>query len=64
MNRCRSTIRIAFFLAATFCFCVIASGQKVRYNFVQGTDFSKYKTYKWVRVEMPNIRIRSWMNRS
>src|SRR4029078_9373465 len=24
--------------------------QEVHYNFAQGTDFSKYKTYKWVRV--------------
>ena len=51
MNPHRSTLQIAFFLAATFCLCGIGSAQKVRYNFVQGTDFSKYKTYKWVRVE-------------
>ncbi len=25
--------------------------QKVRYNFLPGTDFSRFKTYKWVRVE-------------
>jgi len=25
--------------------------QKVTYNFMPGTDFSKYKTYQWVRVE-------------
>jgi len=25
--------------------------QKVRYNFLPGTDFSRYRTYKWVRVE-------------
>ncbi len=34
-----------------------ASAQDVKYNFVAGTDFSKYKTYKWVRVpqaEYPN----------
>ena len=30
--------------------CVSASAQDVRYNFLAGTDFSKYKTYKWVRV--------------
>jgi len=24
--------------------------QDVRYNFAQGTDFSKYKTYKWVKI--------------
>ena len=25
--------------------------QKIKYNYVRGTDFSKYQTYKWVRVE-------------
>ena len=24
--------------------------QDIKYNFVAGTDFSKYKTYKWVRI--------------
>ena len=34
-----------------------AIAQDVKYNFMAGTDFSKYKTYKWVRVpkaEYPN----------
>jgi hypothetical protein len=30
--------------------CVSANAQKVTYNFMPGTDFTKYKTYKWVRV--------------
>lgn len=30
--------------------CVSAAAQDVRYNYIQGTDFTKYKTYKWVRV--------------
>jgi hypothetical protein len=37
--------------------CASASAQDVKYNFVAGTDFSKYKTYKWVRipkVDYPN----------
>jgi hypothetical protein len=25
--------------------------QEVRYNFAQGEDFSKYKTYKWVDLK-------------
>lgn len=36
---------------------VSASAQDVKYNFLPGTDFAKYKTYKWVRipkVEYPN----------
>lgn len=28
-----------------------ASAQDVRYNFVPGTDFAKYKTYKWVKIQ-------------
>ena len=34
--------------------CVSASAQDIRYNFMPGTDFMKYKTYKWVRV--PNAQ--------
>ncbi len=30
--------------------CVSASAQDIRYNFLPGTDFTKYKTYKWARV--------------
>jgi hypothetical protein len=28
-----------------------AMAQDVRYNFAEGEDFSKYKTYKWVEVK-------------
>ena len=31
-----------------------AAAQDIRYNYLQGTDFSKYKTYKWVRI--PNVQ--------
>ena len=36
--------------------CCVSSAvaQDVRYNFLPGTDFSKYKTYKWVKV--PNAQ--------
>jgi len=37
--------------------CVCASAQDIKYNFLPGTDFAKYKTYKWVRIpkaEYPN----------
>ncbi|MCM3873111.1 MAG: DUF4136 domain-containing protein [Pyrinomonadaceae bacterium] len=40
--------------AVLLLWCVPASAQDVKYNFVAGTDFSKYKTYKWVRV--PNAQ--------
>jgi len=29
----------------------VASGQDVRYNFDKNTDFSKFKTYKWVTLK-------------
>lgn len=37
--------------------CVSATAQDIKFNFMPGTDFSKYRTYKWVRVpkaEYPN----------
>lgn len=36
-----------------FC-CAQGLAQDVRYNYAPGTDFSKYKTYKWVQV--PDIK--------
>ncbi|MGB7924567.1 MAG: DUF4136 domain-containing protein [Pyrinomonadaceae bacterium] len=30
--------------------CAYAAAQDVRYNYLQGTDFSKHRTYKWVQV--------------
>jgi Domain of unknown function (DUF4136) len=29
---------------------LVVSAQEVRYNFMPGTDFSKYHTYKWVDI--------------
>lgn len=31
--------------------CHVALAQDVRYNFMPGTDFSKYHTYKWVTID-------------
>jgi hypothetical protein len=28
-----------------------AYAQKIKYNYLQGTNFAQYKTYKWVKVE-------------
>jgi hypothetical protein len=47
-----------FNLVAPCClvlFCLVtAAAQDIRYNYLRGTDFSKFKTYKWVRV--PNAQ--------
>jgi hypothetical protein len=37
------------FGALLFC-SVIAQAQDVRYNFVPGTNFAQYKTYKWIDI--------------
>jgi hypothetical protein len=47
--------RIAFQMIAGLCAIMFACtaltvAQDVRYNHLPGTDFSKYKTYKWVEV--------------
>ena len=44
-------LRISVVLVATFLASVAAKGQDVKYNFMPGTDFSKYHTYKWVAIE-------------
>src|SRR5215467_13616650 len=31
--------------------CVSTLAQDVRYNFMPGTDFSKFRTYKWVNLK-------------
>jgi len=33
------------------CVCGTASGQDVRSNYMPGTNFAKYHTYKWVTIE-------------
>lgn len=35
---------------ASFCVSVLALGQDVHYNFMPGTNFAKYHTYKWVTI--------------
>jgi hypothetical protein len=42
---------IAITAAVLLLWCVTASAQDIKYNFAPGTDFAKYKTYKWVRVK-------------
>ena len=46
-----ASLRLSMTLAAALMASVAASGQEVRTNYMPGTDFSKYHTYKWVAVE-------------
>ena len=54
MNRRSRTLRIAMAgVVLLGCFSW-AAAQDIKYNFLPGTDFSKYKTYRWVKV--PNVQ--------
>jgi len=47
LNAQRWAVVIGFFLLG----CGVALAQDIKTNYVPGTDFSKYKTYKWVNIE-------------
>jgi hypothetical protein len=42
---------LPFFLGLLLLTVGTALGQDVRYNFDKGTDFSKFKTYKWITLK-------------
>ena len=41
--------------ALALCAAGSAVAQDVTYNAMPGTDFSKYKTYKWVTIDGPLV---------
>ena len=47
--------RLQWAIAALFCFTLAAVAQDVTYNFDQSADFSKFRTYKWVRIGEGNM---------
>ena len=49
--RCIRFLSPALILTLLLFTASAVSGQDVRYNFMPGTDFSKYHTYKWVGIE-------------
>ncbi len=52
VGRCGNLFRLV--LAGTLLWWLVAgtvAAQDVRYNFMPGTDFSKYHTYRWVSIE-------------
>src|SRR5688572_22155832 len=50
----RTALRLTLSVSLLLVWVVGASAQDIRFNFLQGTDFSKYRTYKWVKV--PNAQ--------
>lgn len=54
MRGMRATFRFALAgMLLVFCSAWVMA-QDIKYNFLPGTDFAKYKTYKWVKV--PNAQ--------
>jgi len=43
--------RIALQVGLLLLACGLVAAQDVKTNYMPGTDFSKYKTYKWVNIE-------------
>jgi len=46
-----SLARMGMTLATVLMACIVVAGQDVRTNYMPGTNFAKYKTYKWVEIE-------------
>jgi len=44
-------IRMGLTVSAVLVACAVVAGQDVKINYMPGTDFTKYKTYKWVAIE-------------
>lgn len=50
MIRTSTISRVAVMAGLLAVWVVAVAAQDIRYNFKPGIDFSKYKTYKWVRI--------------
>jgi hypothetical protein len=46
-----SAVQVARAMCLIMILCACALAQDVKYNFMPGTDFSKFKTYKWVSLK-------------
>jgi len=49
----RNTIALqaALLICLVLCLCGPSFAQDVKYNFMPGTDFSRFKTYKWIPIQ-------------
>ena len=45
------SFKVSVTTAVVLLACTVATAQEVRHNFMPGTDFAKYHTYKWVSIE-------------
>lgn len=46
-----ATAKLVMIFIAALVVCSLALGQEVSSNYVPGTDFTKFHTYKWVAIE-------------
>jgi hypothetical protein len=44
-------MKAIYMILTVLLLATLSFAQDVRYNFASGTDFSKYKTYKWVQIK-------------
>ncbi len=54
MVKSNSAFRLGLVAALLLLSCAAVSAQDIRFNYMRGTDFSKFKTYKWVQI--PNVQ--------
>ena len=47
-------IKVGILFAVLLTVSAGSFAQKVRYNYLPGTDFTRFKTYKWAKVENGN----------
>ncbi len=50
MRRIGAALKVLMTGCVLLLCCASVAAQDVRYNYLQGTNFSKYTTYKWVNV--------------
>ena len=51
MHKLTTLIRMGPAFAAVLMACTVVAGQDVKTNYMPGTNFAKYKTYRWVAIE-------------
>lgn len=50
-SQLRNMLALGLLVVVTLLTAGASAAQDVKYNFMPGTDFSKYHTYKWVNIE-------------
>ncbi|HKP68829.1 MAG TPA: DUF4136 domain-containing protein [Pyrinomonadaceae bacterium] len=50
----KSLVRLTFLFLSAVIFSTVCAAQDVKYSWANGTDFSKFKTYKWQRAQKAN----------